>query len=269
MPTTGAPDDTAAAHNFYRRVMESLNEAGLPFMVGGGFAFCHYTGVQRDTKDFDIFVRRAQYDPIMKVLAQAGFDTELTFPHWLGKASCADGYVDVIFNSGNGIAQVDEGWFQHGARGKVFGTDVILCPVEEMIWSKAFIMERERYDAADIMHLLLARAENIDWTRLVRRFGQHWRVLFSHLLLFGFVYPSERNRIPEWVITGFMDRLDQDLRTPPPAEKTCQGTLLSREQYLPDIERWGLADVRHTDASSMTPDDVELWTMAIDPNKKS
>src|SRR4051812_419578 len=115
MPTTGAPDDTAAAHDFYRRVMESLNEAGLPFLVGGGFAFCHYTGVQRDTKDFDIFVRRSEYDSIMKVLTQAGFDTELTFPHWLGKASCAHGYVDVIFNSGNGIAQVDEEWFQHGA----------------------------------------------------------------------------------------------------------------------------------------------------------
>jgi hypothetical protein len=266
MPT-GLPDDTPA-HDFYRRVMEVLIEAGLPFLVGGGFAFCHYTGVRRDTKDFDIFVRREEYDAIMTVLTRAGFDTELTFPHWLGKASSPHGYVDVIFNSGNGIAYVDNEWFQHGAKGTVFGTEVVLCPVEEMIWSKAFIMERERYDAADIMHLLLARAENIDWVRLVRRFGPHWRVLFSHLILFGFVYPSERNRIPDWILTGLMDRLDQELRTAPPAEKTCQGTLLSREQYLPDIQRWGLSDVRHTNASSMTPDDVALWTMAIDAGKK-
>jgi len=266
MPT-GGPVDPEAAHDFYRRVMQSLNAASLPYLVGGGFALSHYTAVQRDTKDFDIFVRREEYDPIMKVLAAAGFDTELTFPHWLGKASCQHGYVDVIFNSGNGIAYVDNEWFQHAAQGKVFGIEVLLCPVEEMIWSKAFIMERERYDAADIMHLLLARAENIDWARLVRRFGPHWRVLFSHLLLFGFVYPSERNRIPEWVMTGLMDRLDQELRTAPPADKTCQGTLLSREQYLPDIQRWGLTDARHTNASSMTPDDVVLWTKAIDDKK--
>jgi len=255
--------DESAAHDFYRRVMQCLNEASLPFMVGGGFAFCHYTSVQRDTKDFDIFVRREEYDPIMKVLAEAGFHTELTFPHWLGKASCEHGYVDVIFNSGNGIACVDEGWFKHAAHGTVLGVDTLLCPVEETIWSKAFIMERERYDSADVMHLLLARAQSIDWIRLLARFGPHWRVLFSHLCLFGFIYPSERNRIPEWVMTGLIDRLEKDLLTPPPTQKTCQGTLLSREQYLPDVQRWGLADARHTNASSMTPADVALWTEAI------
>ena len=244
--------------------MEALNDARLPFLVGGGFALGQYTAVQRDTKDFDIFVRREEYDPIMKVLELAGFDTELTFPHWLGKASCQHGYVDVIFNSGNGIAYVDEGWFKHATPGQVFGVDVLLCPVEEIIWSKAFIMERERFDGADIMHLILAHAEHLDWARLLVRFSPHWRVLLAHLCLFGFIYPAERNRIPEWVMTGLMDRLDQEMRTAPPAEKTCQGTLLSREQYLPDVQRWGLTDVRHTNASSMTPDDVVLWTKAIE-----
>ncbi len=255
---------TDPAHNFYRRVMEALNEARLPFLVGGGFALGQYTAVQRDTKDFDIFVRREEYDAIMKVLKQAGFDTELTFPHWLGKASCPHGYVDVIFNSGNGVAYVDDGWFKHATAGQVFGVDVLLCPVEETIWSKAFIMERERYDGADIMHLILAHAEQLDWARILVRFAPHWRVLFSHLCLFGFIYPSERNRIPEWVMTVLMDRLAREMRTAPPTEKTCQGTLLSREQYLPDVQRWGLTDVRHTNASSMTPDDVVLWTKAID-----
>ncbi|MBS0421630.1 MAG: nucleotidyltransferase [Proteobacteria bacterium] len=268
MPTGESPQN-AAAHDFYRRVMESLQDAGLPFLVGGGFALGHYTRILRDTKDFDIFVRREEYDAIMKVLARAGFDTELTFPHWLGKASCQHAYVDVIFNSGNGVVYVDDDWFRHAARGKVFGLDALLCPVEETIWSKAFIMERERYDAADIMHLILARAENIDWTRLVARFGPHWRVLLSHLILFGFIYPSERNRIPDWVMSGFLDRLNVEMMSEPPAGKTCQGTLLSREQYLPDVQRWGLTDVRHTNASSMTPDDVVLWTKAIEDKNKS
>jgi hypothetical protein len=261
MPTGPPPE--SAAHGFYRRTMETLNEAGLPYLVGGGYALGHYTAVERDTKDFDIFVRREEYDSIMKVLSQAGFHTELTFPHWLGKATCEHGYVDVIFNSGNGLAYVDEGWFKHAAQGEVFGVPAKLCPVEEMIWSKAFIMERERYDAADIMHLVLAQAETLDWARLVTRFGPHWRVLFSHLCLFGFIYPSERDRIPDWVMTGLIGRLDREMRTPAPKEKTCHGTLLSREQYLPDVQRWGLTDVRHTNASSMTPDDVVLWTQAI------
>src|ERR1700736_5405477 len=267
MPT--GPPTESDARDFYLRTMEALNRAGLPYLVGGGYALDHYTGVERDTKDFDIFVRHEEYDAVMKVLSQAGYHTELTFPHWLGKATCRHGYVDVIFNSGNGVGPVDEGWFQHAAEGSVFGIPARICPVEEMIWSKAYIMERERYDAADIMHLILACAGQIDWARLVTRFGAHWRGLFSHLFLFGFIYPSERNRIPEWVMTGLMGRLDREMRTPPPKEKICQGTLLSREQYLPDVQRWGLKDVRHTNASSMTPADVVLWTRAIGENQKT
>ena len=53
-------------------------------------------------------------------------------------------------------------------------------------------MERERYDGADIAHLLRARADQLAWRRLLRRFGPHWRVLLGHLVLFGFVYPGER-----------------------------------------------------------------------------
>jgi hypothetical protein len=262
MPT-GPPD----VHEFYLRTMEALRAAGLPYLVGGGYALGHYTGVPRDAKDFDIFVRREDYDAIMKVLSQAGYQTELTFPHWLGKVACEQGYIDVIFNSGNGVSRVDDGWFEHAAEATVLGIPVRLCPVEEMIWSKAYIMERERYDAADIMHLVLARAEQIDWERLIKRFGPHWRVLFSHLCLFGFIYPAERERIPAWVMMGLIRRLEREMRTPPPTEKTCQGTLLSREQYLIDVERWGLADARHTEASSMTPNDVVLWTQAIDSDR--
>jgi len=266
-PATGESGSTEA-HQFYLRTMETLRAAGLAYLVGGGYALDHYTGVARDTKDFDIFVRREEYDAIVKVLSQAGYHTELTFPHWLGKVSCEQGYIDVIFNSGNGVARVDDAWFKHATQGELFGIPVQVCPVEEMIWSKAYIMERERYDAADIMHLILARAEQIDWVRLITRFGSHWHVLFSHLCLFGFIYPSERERVPAWVMTGLMGRLEREMRTPAPKEKTCQGTLLSREQYLVDVQRWGLTDVRYTDASSMTPDDVALWTQAIEPNKR-
>jgi hypothetical protein len=263
----GSPGTGPGAHEFYLRTMEVLNRAGLPYLVGGGYALGHYTGVERDTKDFDIFVRRNEYEGIMEALSAAGFHTELTFPHWLGKATCEHGYVDVIFSSGNGVAIVDDSWFEHAVQAEVFGMPARLCPVEEMIWSKAFIMERERYDGADIAHLMLACAENMDWVRLVTRFGGHWRVLFSHLCLFGFVYPSQRNRIPEWVMAGLSGRLDREMRTPPPRESLCQGTLLSREQYLTDVQRWGFADARHTNASTMTADDVVLWTEAIGQEK--
>jgi hypothetical protein len=256
----------AGAHGFYVRTLALLELAGVPFLVGGAYALNHYTGIERHTKDFDVFVRREHYEPVAQALGAAGIATELTFPHWLGKASCEHGDIDVIFSSGNGLSQVDDGWFEHAVTGTVLGVEVHICPPEEMIWQKAFITERERYDGADIMHLLLALAERLDWQRLLARFDGHWRVLLSYLSFFGFVYPSERARIPEWVMSELIKRLSAELRAPPPARRVCQGTLLSREQYLTDIGLWGFEDARVTVAGSMTIEEVAHWTRAIEDN---
>jgi hypothetical protein len=264
MPSDGPPlqpEDPARA--FYIHVLRALREANAPFLVGGAYALRHYVGIERDTKDFDIFVRREDYDSVMAVLNASGCRTELTFPHWLGKAKCENALVDVIFSSGNGVSLVDDDWFRYAQPGYVFDIPVQLCPPEEIIWSKAFINERERHDGADIMHMLLACAATLDWDRLLQRFGAHWRVLLSHLCLFGFVYPSERARLPEWVMTALLERLEEELHTPPPEERICQGTLISREQYLPDLERWGFLDARLIMPNAMTEEEVAQWTLAI------
>ena len=262
----GGLDERARA--FYLRTIGLLADARIPFLVGGAYALGHYTGIERHTKDFDLFVRREHYGGVMTVLDAAGIATELTFPHWLGKASCEHGSIDVIFSSGNGLSQVDEAWFEHAVPGSVLGAEVRVCPPEEMIWSKAFITERERYDGADIMHLLLACAERLDWARLLARFDAHWRVLLTYLNLFGFVYPSERTRIPGWVMTELIARLTREVRAPPAPRRVCQGTLLSREQYLTDVGMWGFEDARVTVAGSMTVDEVAHWTRAISPEGK-
>src|SRR5258708_27357323 len=89
----------------------------------------------------------------MAILNASGCVSELTFPHWIGKATCAHALVDVIFSSGNGVSLVDDDWFRYSTMGHVFEVPVRLCPPEEVIWSKAFVTERERYDGADIMHV--------------------------------------------------------------------------------------------------------------------
>jgi len=249
--------------SFYRHVLESLNSAGVPFLVGGAFAFACFTGIRRNTKDLDLFIRRGDYERIEDALRRAGYCTILTHPHWLAKIHAGDDFVDLIFNSGNGIAPVDDGWFQHAESAHVLGVPVRIAPAEETLWSKAFIMERERYDGADVAHLLKAQAHDLDWQRLLRRFGPQWRVLLSHVVLFGFVYPGERSLVPGWVMDTLLDRLRQETRQEPPQGRLCGGTLLSREQYLEDVEQQGYEDARMTSASTMTPKDVADWTGAI------
>src|SRR5438270_3674228 len=153
------PPETRAC---YCEAMQVLGRAGAPFLVGGAYALYVYTGIERHTKDLDIFVLPDNYRAFLDALEAAGFRTEVTFPHWLAKAYKGDDFVDIIFCSGNGAAPVDEQWFEHAVAGEVLGRPVRLVPVEEMIWQKTFIQERERYDGADIAHLLLARGRDLD-----------------------------------------------------------------------------------------------------------
>ena len=265
-PRRGLVDQLAPpdAEGVYRRVLESLRAAGVDFLVGGAYAFTRYTGIERSTKDFDVFVRYTDRHRALDVLADAGFDTEETFPHWLAKAFWGDDFVDVIYSSGNGVAPVDDGWFAHAPEADVLGMRVQISPLEEMLWSKAFVMERERYDGADVIHLLRCAAATLDWDRLLERFGRNWRVLLLNLVLFGFVYPGERTRIPRRVMDTLLARLAAELDTDEAgADKLCRGTVVSRQQYLIDVQQWGYADGRLAPHGNMTADDIAHWTAAI------
>ena len=262
-PTANASESDDISQAFYVQVMNRLNAAGIPFLVGGAFALARFTGIERNTKDFDIFVRREDVERTLAALSDETCHTEMTFEHWLAKAICGHDFVDIIFSSGNAVSPVDDEWFEHAPKEHVLGIPALLSPAEEMIWSKAFIMERERYDGADVMHLFLRCGQQLDWGRMLRRFGDHWRVLFAHIVMFNFVYPGEHEQIPQWVIEHLMARLQKETREPPPNRHVCQGPLISRAQYLIDIQLWGHKDARLGPGGFMSGDEVKRWTAAI------
>ena len=247
--------------DFFRSVLVSLNDAKIPFIVGGSYAYCRHVGIERDIKDLDLMVMEFEWPAIARTLKAQGIVTELTFPHWLGKALVDDLQVDIIFNGGNGVTAVDRDWFTHSVADEVLGCAVRLAPVEELLWSKAFVMERERFDGADVLHLLRAFADRLDWDRLCRRFEGHEGVLRAHLMLFAYVYPGEAHRVPDWVDRHLADAVVAD---PAPAA-LCRGTQLSRAQYLVDVEDWGYIDARLAPFGKMTATNWLKWTNAIDP----
>jgi hypothetical protein len=259
-PTQSLVDTPSRA--FYRQAMEVLRRGDVPFLVGGAFAFVHQAGIDRSTKDLDLFARPADVHRLLEVCAAAGYESELVFSHWLAKIRSGDSFIDVIFSSGNGVAVVDDHWFEHATEQNVLGLTVLVAPAEETVWSKAFVMERERFDGADVVHIILAYGDRLDWRRLIDRFGPHWRVLLAHLILFGFIFPSARSRVPPWVMRELLSRLEPEIDAPDAAEPVCYGTLLSWSQYLGDVFGGSFRDARIRPHGSLTAEEVARWTSA-------
>ncbi len=255
-------EDTGTSVELYRTVLASLHDAGIPFVVGGTYALERIAGLTRRTKDLDLFILGDDWPIIERALAASGVEAHLEFAHWLAKATRGHDLVDLIFAGGNGLARVDMEWIGHGTPGVVLGFPVHICPPEEMIWSKSFVMERERFDGADVLHIIRRSGRDLDWNRLRRRFGEHGNVLLAHLLLFLFTYPDARDVVPQWLLDDLWAR-----RATPPevADRVCRGTLLSRAQYLVDVHAWGYTDARLKPHGHMSEDEIAVWTGAVEP----
>lgn len=239
--------DSEGRHAFYRGVVRALAGAGIPALIGGAYAMRHYAGVRRDTKDLDLFVTRGRARAAVRFLARRGYDARIIAPHWLGKVFADGGYVDLIFGSRNGLCQVDPTWFRHAERGRLLGLPIRWVPPEEMLWSKAFVMARDRFDGADMAQLIRARGRKLDWKRLLERFGPHWPILFTHLVLFVFTYPSEGGAVPAWLLEELERRWREEWSSKNGHRRVCRGTLLSPAEYLEDVGRRGYLDPRRRD----------------------
>lgn len=224
---------------FYQEALELLMESGANFMLGGAFAMFQYTGIYRDTKDLDVFCKPSEYPKIMKLFGQHGYHTELTDVRWLAKVFKGDYYMDIIFDTVNNICRVDDTWLARAPECEFCNVRVKMLPPEELIWCKIYVQNRERYDGADVNHIMLRHGKQLDWKHLLFRLDQHWHLLLSQILLFQFVYPSEyRDIIPDWLFQELMRRAQEQYDLPPAVERVCRGPIIDQTQYQIDIKDW-------------------------------
>ena len=228
---------------FYADALRIISEAGVPFLVAGTFAVSSYTGIQRPTKDIDIFCKPGDYPRIMHAFAELGYKTEVKDERWLAKIWRGDDFFDVIFNSTAGVTPVTDEWFKETREVDLLGSRVRVLAPTELIWSKAFVQNRERYDGADIAHVFLKEHDHINWRKLLSYMEQYWEVLLIHILNYRFIYPSERHRVPDWIMDELLDRVKLQRELPVPQIQVCRGRMFSRTDYLIDIQEWGFADV--------------------------
>ena len=231
------------AEAFYAASLKLLNESGIPFLLSGTYAVSAYTGIQRPTKDLDVFCKAGDYPKILAYFQQRGYRTDVEDERWIAKVWEGERFFDVIFAMSNGTAPVTDAWFKDNDTIQVYGSQAKITPPTELMVSKMFIQDRYRYDGADVVHVLFKQHDRIDWERLVSYMEPYWEVLLVHLLNFRFVYPTERNLIPARVIKELTDRLAAQVTLPPARVRVCRGRLFSPRDYVMDITEWGFADV--------------------------
>lgn len=233
-----------AAQQFYKEALDLLKQTGVDFMLGGAFAMFHYTGIYRDTKDLDIFCRPADYPKILKFFAEKGYEAVTYDVRWLAKVFKGEYFIDIIFDTVNNIGRVDDSWLQKAPAVTVFGREVKILAAEELVFCKVYVQNRERFDGADVNHILLKSGKNFDWDRLMRRMDPHWHILLAALLMFQFCYPGDyREIIPQSLFEELLRRAREQYDIPPPYEKVCRGPIIDQTQYAIDVKEWNYKTV--------------------------
>jgi len=219
----------------YQKVLRAFKEAGISFYLGGGLALAEYTNGHDEAQDLDIFCKASDSPKLLKILEDQGYKTKVINEKWISQATKGEAKIDLITSSTNGVNVVDDSWADHSHDSRLFDVDIKLVGPEETIWCKLYIQAIDRYDGLDINHLILHKGDELDWKSLLNRMEAHWEILFSALLNYRFVYPSEREKVPAWLMKELVERVRVQLETPAPKARICRGVLLDRPSYTPDV----------------------------------
>src|SRR5215204_1820056 len=186
--------------SLYREVMRRATERGIRFAFGGAFATAAYAGELRNTKDFDICIRPRDREPMIRVMNETGLadhHDRLAYDRsWIYRASRGDVIVDAIWAMANHRAEVDDAWLSLGPEVSIFGEQFRAIPIEELIWSKLYVLQHERCDWTDIFNLLDAQLEAIDWDRLMSRLAEDAPLLRGAVSVFSWLAPDRAAATP-------------------------------------------------------------------------
>src|SRR3954469_21083900 len=84
------------AEAFYCEVLQLMAESGIPFLVSGTYALASYTGLDRPTKDVDVFAKAGDALKMLHHVKEHGFDVEIVDERWLARITRGELFVDII-----------------------------------------------------------------------------------------------------------------------------------------------------------------------------
>jgi hypothetical protein len=187
----------------YSCVLEQVIREKVPFVLGGGLSIGVYTDKPRYTKDLDLYILPEHRDRVVDVTTHCGmrdyYDTKPYHRNWIYRAHTDDVIVDSIWAMANGRAEVDRKWLERGPVIQMFDREFRVIPPEELIWSKLYVMQRDRCDWPDILNLICATGPSLDWNHLIHRVGEDLPLVKALMSIFAWISPDRASELPVWI----------------------------------------------------------------------
>jgi hypothetical protein len=139
----------------------------------------------------------------------------------------------------------------------------VLAP-EELVASKIFVARRERFDGADIAHVIYGTYGSFDWDREMELVGEHWEMLLWSLVLFRYVYPAHSHYVPAAIWRELLQRFQKEIETRSP-QSEFRGSLVDNNMFAIDVNEWGLANLLETERKSRLQQVQKLRRCAARP----
>jgi hypothetical protein len=186
-----------------KAAIDAALDRDILFALGGGLAFSEYAERMRNTKDLDLFILPKDRGAVIEALTETGFsdyfDEKPYDRSWIYRAVREHVIVDIIWTMPNHRMVVDEDWLTRGWDIDIRGVCMKLLPAEELLWSKLFVMQKDRCDWPDLLNLLRARSHDFDWERLLAKAGRDTILIGGLLSVFRWLVPRQANEVPSWV----------------------------------------------------------------------
>ncbi|HTU44159.1 MAG TPA: nucleotidyltransferase family protein [Bryobacteraceae bacterium] len=188
--------------SIYKQVMHQARQRNVPFAVGGGLAAMTYAGQWRNTKDIDLYVLPRDRDQMIAIVASLGladyYEKQAYDRQWIYRSHKDDTIVDIMWAMANHRAQVDEAWL-NGPEVQAGDECFRLLAAEEELWSKLYLMQRDRCDWPDAVNLLYGVGPQLDWRHLISRVAEDRALLAGLLSLFSWLHPERARELPAWI----------------------------------------------------------------------
>ncbi|AIE84036.1 nucleotidyltransferase [Fimbriimonas ginsengisoli] len=221
----------------YRPVLDAADARGVRYALGGGLAFSEHSSRARNTKDIDLYILPADKDLAIEAVLSAGFhdlfDEKPYDRSWIYRGTRDGVIVDLIWSSPNHRMDVDESWLESGPAIQLRDRVIRLLPAEELIWAKLYIVQRDRCDWPDLLNILNAEGEHLDWRRLLAEVGERDAPLLGGLLsTFRWLCPETAQAFPKWVWCH-LGLIPPDGGPPSPVGEEREKILDSRDWFGP------------------------------------